>query len=238
MYGGHGLEPPRGLGQGALGGLGGGHRAPKGRRPRRRGLTPLPASRTSSGESSPCEHRLGRPGQPHLEVVVDLDGQLAAVEPDRRSGSSRRASTAATAAPLAPVPGGERLPHPALEDPRAHRRAVDADERHVGAVREQLVSLDLGADRAPGRAPRPPRPPRSRTAGCRSRRAGSATRARRRSAFPLPSGPRRESRRRSATPCPSPALAVVGDDDRRPDLAGLGEDRELVRRPSSPARRR
>ena len=31
---------------------------------------------------------------------------------------------------------GERLPHPALEDPRPHRRAVDADERDVGAVRE------------------------------------------------------------------------------------------------------
>ena len=42
---------------------------------------------------------------------------------------------------------GERLPHPALEDPRPHPRPVDADEGDVGAVREQLVGLDRGTDR-------------------------------------------------------------------------------------------
>ena len=42
---------------------------------------------------------------------------------------------------------GERLPHPALEDPGAHPIAVGAVEAHVRAVREQRAVLDLGADR-------------------------------------------------------------------------------------------
>ena len=43
---------------------------------------------------------------------------------------------------------GERLPHPALEDPRPHPAAVDREEGDVGAVREQLVAFDLGPDLA------------------------------------------------------------------------------------------
>src|SRR6185295_16373753 len=42
--------------------------------------------------------------------------------------------------------GRHRLPHPALEDARADLRVAGAaPERHVRAVREQLVALDAGA---------------------------------------------------------------------------------------------
>src|SRR6185312_88425 len=44
-------------------------------------------------------------------------------------------------------PRGERLPHAALEDPRPHAAAVDRQEADVGAVREELVPFDPGADR-------------------------------------------------------------------------------------------
>src|SRR5205823_12199061 len=45
-------------------------------------------------------------------------------------------------------PAGRGLPHPALEDPRpdAPRLAL-GEPRHVGALGEQLVALDLGPNR-------------------------------------------------------------------------------------------
>src|SRR6266542_1309594 len=92
------------------------------------------------------EHRLGGPREPYVEVVVHLDGQLTTIEPDchgaggthekRRDGRAARAS-----------PRGEGLPHSPLEDSRPDRRAVHADERDVGAVREELGALDLRPDR-------------------------------------------------------------------------------------------
>ena len=67
--------------------------------------------------------------------------------------------------------------------PRARRSApgpssLDAREGDVGALRELAARLDRRADRLRGRAPRARRRPRSRIAGCRRRRAGSAHRAR------------------------------------------------------------
>ena len=80
-------------------------------------------------------------------------------------------------------PGRERLADAALEDAGAdHGRVLElAVPGHVGAVGEQRVALDRGADRRRGRASRARRR-RSHTGGCRSRRAGSARRGRRRRA--------------------------------------------------------
>src|SRR4051812_11284394 len=87
-------------------------------------------------------------GQVDVQVLGDVDEQLAAVEDDghRRVAAAQhvgdgRAGRAG--------PAGQRLPHPALEDPRAdavggHR----GEERHVRAAgREELVVLDGRADR-------------------------------------------------------------------------------------------
>ena len=144
-------------------------------------------------------------------------GLARAVE-HRRHGGAARAR-----------PGRHRLPHPALVDPRSDGAAVDAGEGHVGAVREQLVVLDPGADRCQvevldlvpdldhalrvadrdvPEAPLAVRRPRARR--CRPRsRTGS---------------------RPSAVLARPIAIAHdVARGDPGPDLAGDGVDRELVR---------
>ena len=64
------------------------------------------------------------------------------------TGLSAPRSTAATAAPGRAGAGRHRLPHPALEDPRADLGVAGlAPERHVGAVGEQRAALDRRPER-------------------------------------------------------------------------------------------
>ena len=95
-----------------------------------------------------------------------VTGLSAAAQHGRHRGAARAGAR------------GHRLPHPALEDPRGDLVVgVAAPERHVRAVREQLgVRLDRRAERAQVERLELRPPPRSRTAGCRSRRAGRRTR--------------------------------------------------------------
>src|SRR5688500_16729057 len=71
-----------------------------------------------------AEDRLGPAVEPNREVLGDRDLELAAFELDddralspAQEGGHRGAAGAGA--------GGERLPHPALEDPRPHPAAVD-----------------------------------------------------------------------------------------------------------------
>src|SRR5262249_1937455 len=84
--------------------------------------------------------------EPHGQLLADLHLELASVqlyrELTRGSGDVRRDGGPGRAGPR-----GERLPHAALEDPRAHPVSLRAEEAHVGPVREQLTVLDLRADR-------------------------------------------------------------------------------------------
>src|SRR4051794_32094995 len=86
-------------------------------------------------------------GQVDVEVLADVDEQLAAVEDDghRRVAAAQHVGDRRTGRA---GPARQRLPHPALEDPRADAvGAQRGEERDVGAGRrEQLVALDRGAD--------------------------------------------------------------------------------------------
>ena len=100
-----------------------------------------------------------------------MTGRVAAAQHERDRGAARAGAR------------GLRLPHAALEDPRADRvRADRAPERDVRAVRELRVVLDRRADRRQVERVRARRGRRrgSRTAGCRSRRAGTRGRRPRR----------------------------------------------------------
>ena len=135
-------------------------------------------------------------------------------------------------------PRGQRLPHPALEDPRADAgrlAALRACELgvpgHVGAVGEARVASIAGPIAAEVERRRaPPRSRRgSRTGGCRSRRGGSPTRGRRRSSCAAPvRRPAGEVRRSARLARPMSTEHVSGPGDRRADPAGGGADRELV----------
>src|SRR3954447_8972460 len=84
--------------------------------------------------------------QPHRQVLADLYLELATVEldDDRAGGAKQEGGDRGAAGPGS---RGERLPHPALEDPRPHPAAVDGEETDVGAIGEQLAGFDLGPDR-------------------------------------------------------------------------------------------
>ena len=78
--------------------------------------------------------------------LADLDLQLAAVELDRdRAG--RAAQEGGDRGAAGARAGGERLPHPALEDPRPHPAAVDAQKETLVRFGNSSLALDLRADR-------------------------------------------------------------------------------------------
>src|SRR5436853_2773799 len=95
------------------------------------------------------EDGLGPAVEPNREILGDLDLQLAPFELDheRARSAAEEGGDGGTAGAGA---GGERLPHPALEDPRPHPVAVDREEADVGAVGEELVAFDPRPDLAEG----------------------------------------------------------------------------------------
>ena len=169
-----------------------------------------------------------------MQRLVDVDLQLAAVEldRDRRVAAAQHVGDRGAAGAGA---RGQRLPHPALEDPRADAVGRElGPERDVGAVGEAR-----GGARSAGRSRRG-RAPRARS------RVGDADRAlrvadRRRAGSASAAAIARRRRRRSPwtqlrAAHVDAAGALAGD--RRADLAGGGLDRERVARRSSRARRR
>ena len=191
------------------------------------------------GSSSASSPRYTGTAQPVRFTCRSSPTSTSSSPPSRRTvtGLSPPRRTWATAAPRGAGAGGQRLPHPALEDPRADDPgATLADERDVRAVREQLVVLDRRGRSRAGRAPRARRRRRSRTAGCRS-----TTCWKRHSRPPAVSSPRRRRRRREVARA-QPRAAHVDRagrraGDRRPDLARRRLDRERVAS-VQPARRR
>ena len=178
--------------------------------------------------------RHGPAGQVDVQGLVDVD---LSSPPSRWTvtGESPPRSTCATAAPLAP--GAATTASPPR---RARRSARGSRPAPVSRQNETFVRfgkiggvLDLRADRAAGRARRGPRRG-SRTAGCRSRRAGSGSRR-----------PRRVAVRRAARDSSGEVQAGAAHvdaagrraGDRRPDLARERLDRERVLAPSSARRR-
>ena len=178
---------------------------------------PEPARGQRSSSARPTRRELagvdgrGRAGQGHVEVAADLDGQLAAVELDRDRALAPREDARATAAPAAPVPDESVSP-----TPRSKIRARTVEPS--AAENETLVRLGnscvLPSISGPivaevelldGR-----RRPRSRTAGCRSRRAGSPTRARRLDRAACRRRARTGSRRSGRRPGRSPSTRVPG----------------------------
>ena len=105
------------------------------------------SSATNSSENSPLKTGSAQPVSVTSRSGLDLDLELAAVELDGER-AARSAQHGGHGGPGCAGAGGERLPHPALEDARPHATvAVDPEERHVGAVREQLAVLDRRPDR-------------------------------------------------------------------------------------------
>ncbi len=196
---------------------------------RRRGYRLAPASDTRQlGESSPANTGSAPPVSRTSSSSARPRPQLAAVELDRdrarRAAQDGRDRGAARAGAR-----GQRLPHPALEDPRPHgaSRRLRMNETLV-RFGKQLAALDPGPDRAEvelldpvahldhalrvadrdvleGATPALPTP------RCRAR----------------PRRPR-GSRPRSSDARPISIATSPGRGDRRPDLTGLGQDRELV----------
>src|SRR5690348_9347619 len=81
-------------------------------------------------------------GQVDVQVVGDLDLELAPVEADShgRVAATQDGGDGGAAGPGA---GGERLPRAALEDAGTDHARLDlGPERHVGPVGEQRVALD------------------------------------------------------------------------------------------------
>ena len=186
MYGGHRLEALRGRGQVALGGLRSCHRKARVGAWR---LADELAVRMSSGESSP-----GRPAP---------RSRSAARRGRRQTSTSSSPPSSSTVIGLGGAPRGRprprrrwrRCPRTASPPPRARRSAraprmpFDPGRTRRWCGSGKLVSLDLRADRGQVELLELVARPRSRTAGCRSRRAGSATRA--------PPPPARRGRRRA-----------------------------------------
>src|SRR3954451_22375120 len=97
------------------------------------------------GELPPV-YRDGPTGQGHVQILVDLHLELPPVEAHRHRAVAAAQDVGDGGARGARA-GGHGLPHPPLEDPRAHYPGRDlTGERHVGAVRKQLVVFDRGAD--------------------------------------------------------------------------------------------
>src|SRR3954471_23014797 len=81
----------------------------------------------------------------HVQILGDRDLQFTAFELDdqRALGAAEEGGDGGAAGTGA---GGERLPHPALEDAGADPAAVDREEGDVGPVREELVPFDSRPD--------------------------------------------------------------------------------------------
>ena len=157
------------------------------------------------------------------------------------TGESPPRSTWATAAPQAPVPVDSVSPTPRSKiRARIAPGASSVHQRDVRAVGEQRRVLDRRAERREVERVElvDARRRGSRTAGCRSRRAGSASRARRLDRRRGRPAPPREVRASAARARPMSTRQVVGTGDRRADLARGGLDRERVGVASSRARRR
>src|SRR4051794_24116469 len=153
------------------------------------------------------EHRLGPAGEVDVEVLADVDDELAAVEVDR----DRRVASAqhvGHGGPDRPGPRAQGLSRPALEDPGADRAGSPlGPERDVGAVGKARVDLDRRADRRQGeRGER-------RLGGNADRELRGADRD---FLAAGPGGLRRLADPRAAHVNPAGALV----DDRRADLAG------------------
>ena len=161
------------------------------------------------------EDRLGGADQAQVELVADLDLELAAVEHDR--DRARRAARGRRR----PRHRWRRCPRRASPPPRARRSAPGPASPRPG-MNETLVrfgnssrSLDRRADRAAGRAPRARRRPRSRTVGCRrdvlKRPVRPADVERRRGRRPAARDSRARSPTRDRSPSrPSPGPVIVG----------------------------
>ena len=165
----------------------------------------------------------------------DLDGQLAAVELDRdraRRAAQERGDRGAARA----GPGGERLPHPALEDPRPHAssRRPSRRRRWSGSGRARCSTRSPGRSR-PGRAPRASSPTSITHCGLPTLTCWKLHSRPPRSSVPRPSSGPPGSRPRSVDARPIAIETVSGPGDRRRHLARLGEDRE--RRPRRSSRR-
>src|SRR5947209_7083533 len=95
-------------------------------------------------------HGHGPAGQLHIQLIVDLDLELTAVEADghRRVSPAQDVGDGGTAGARA---RRQRLPHPALEDPRPDGVAARAGHRrepgNVGPLWEEPAVLDLRSDR-------------------------------------------------------------------------------------------
>src|SRR5215207_338536 len=98
------------------------------------------------GAGLPREDRDGPAGEVDVEVLADVDLELAAVEHD----GHRRVAPAQDVGDRRPAGAGPRrgrLPHAALEDPGADpARGQLGEPRDVRAPRELRIVLDRGAD--------------------------------------------------------------------------------------------
>ena len=196
----------------ALGRVRGGRRGVP-RAPRARVALERLERRDEPGVELRREHRDRPARQVDVQVLADVDRQLPAVEM-HRDGRVAAAQDVRDRGAGRAGPGGERLPHAALEDPRLDRvRPELRPPAHVRAVR----GTSRGA-RSPGRWPGG-RAPRARvgrargspSAGCRSRCAGSARCARRLRARPPRAGAHGPCR-----PCSASRSGCAGAARRRP----------------------
>ena len=179
--------------------------------------------------------------------AAHLDAQLPAVEQHapRAAGPPAAGDHVRDGGAAGAGAGGQRLPHPALEDPRADagpggRRIVSSSVYHETFVRlGNARRLRSPGRRRRGRAPASSgsEATGSRTGGCRSGRAGSAR------SRPPDGRPRRARRGRRAgksaelrRALPNVDGARVRSGDPRADLPGGCADREgLLACPAAPA---
>ena len=170
----------------------------------------------------------GPAGQVHVQVLPHLDLEVAAVEVHGHRAVDARAARRPRRRRW------RRCRTTSSPPPRARRSAPGSRRRRRGRQNDTLVRFGNSSWRSIGgpssgrsSSSRPVRPPRSRTAGCRSRRTGSATRGRRPRASPPVVAARREVLRGQLGPAHvDRAGGRAGD--ARADLAGRRLDRERV----------
>ena len=176
------------------------------------------SARHASWRARPRRRGTAQPVEVDVQVLVDVD-LSSPPSSSTVTGESPPRSTWATAAPQAPVPERLRLPHAALEDPRADAVGRElGPERHVRAVGEARRRARSAGRSRPGRAPRARRASATRIA---------LLRVADRDVLEAPA--RRSRPRRSSARAAHVDAARVLAGDRRADLARGGLDRERAR---------